>query len=64
MTRDQDKNAKEILEKVGMQVTSRRRPRSASSASWRSRPCKQWAEKEIGKPYVDGLFKAVEATKK
>jgi len=23
-----------------------------------------WAEKEIGKPYVDSLFKAIEATRK
>jgi len=25
---------------------------------------KDWAEKEIGKPYVDSLFKAIDATKK
>ena len=27
-------------------------------------PVKDWAEKEIGKPYVDSLFKAIAATKK
>jgi hypothetical protein len=27
-------------------------------------PVKAWAEKEIGKQYVDDLFKAIEATKK
>ena len=37
MTADQDKNAKQILEKVGMQVYTPRRRRSASSASSRSR---------------------------
>ena len=38
MTSDQDKNAKQILEKVGMQVYTPTAPRSASSASSRSRP--------------------------
>jgi hypothetical protein len=27
-------------------------------------PVKAWAEKEIGKEYVDNLFKAIEATRK
>jgi hypothetical protein len=26
-------------------------------------PVKEWAEKEIGKPYVDSLFKAIAATR-
>lgn len=64
MTSDQDKNAKQILEKVGMQVTV---PTAAQIGEFRKLsqpPVRQWAEKEIGKPYVDALFKAVDATRK
>jgi C4-dicarboxylate-binding protein DctP len=64
MTSDQDKNAKQILEKVGMQVYT---PTAAQVAEFRKLaqpPVKQWAEKEIGKEYVDSLFKAIDATKK
>jgi C4-dicarboxylate-binding protein DctP len=64
MTADQDRNAKQILEKVGMQVTV---PTAAQIAEFRKLsqpPVRDWAEKEIGKPYVDSLFKAVDATKK
>jgi TRAP-type C4-dicarboxylate transport system substrate-binding protein len=64
MTSDQDKNAKQILEKVGMQVTV---PNAAQIGEFRKLsqpPVRDWAEKEIGKPYVDALFKAVDATKK
>jgi TRAP-type transport system periplasmic protein len=64
MTSDQDKNAKQILEKVGMQVYV---PTSAQVAEFRKLaqpPVRQWAEKEIGKDYVDSLFKAIDATKK
>ena len=64
MTSDQDKNAKQILEKVGMQVYT---PTAAQVAEFRKLaqpPVKQWAEKEIGKDYVDNLFKAIDATKK
>jgi C4-dicarboxylate-binding protein DctP len=64
MTSDQDKNAKQILEKVGMQVYV---PTAAQVAEFRKLaqpPVKQWAEKEIGKEYVDSLFKAIDATKK
>jgi C4-dicarboxylate-binding protein DctP len=64
MTSDQDKNAKQILEKVGMQVTV---PNAAQIGEFRKLsqpPVRDWAEKEIGKPYVDALFKAVNATRK
>lgn len=64
MTSDQDKNAKQILEKVGMQVYT---PSAAQIGEFRKLaqpPVKQWAEKEIGKDYVDSLFKAIDATKK
>jgi C4-dicarboxylate-binding protein DctP len=64
MTSDQDKNAKQILEKVGMQVYT---PSAAQIGEFRKLsqpPVKQWAEKEIGKEYVDSLFKAIAATKK
>jgi TRAP-type transport system periplasmic protein len=64
MTSDQDKNAKQILEKVGMQVYT---PTAAQIGEFRKLaqpPVKQWAEKEIGKDYVDSLFKAIDSTKK
>jgi TRAP-type transport system periplasmic protein len=64
MTSDQDKNAKAILEKVGMQVYV---PTAAQVGEFRKLaqpPVRQWAEAEIGKAYVDDLFKAVEATRK
>ena len=63
MTSDQDKNAKAILEKVGMQVHV---PTAAQVGEFRKLaqpPVRQWAEGEIGKAYVDDLFKAVAATK-
>ena len=64
MTSDQDRNARQILEKVGMQVYT---PTAAQIAEFRKLaqpPVKQWAEKEIGKDYVDSLFKAIDATRK
>jgi len=64
MTADQDRNAKAILEKHGMQVYV---PTAAQLAEFRKLaqpPVRQWAETEIGKQYVDDLFKAVEATRK
>lgn len=63
MTADQDKNAKPILEKNGMQVYV---PTAAQLAEFRKLaqpPVKQWAEAEIGKQYVDDLFKAIDTTK-
>lgn len=64
MTSDQDKNAKSILEKVGMQVYV---PTAAQIGEFRrlaQPPVRQWAEAEIGKAYVDDLFKAIDATKR
>jgi C4-dicarboxylate-binding protein DctP len=64
MTADQDRNAKAILEKVGMQVYV---PAAAEVGEFRKLaqpPVRQWAENEIGKGYVDDLFKAIETTKK
>ena len=64
MTSDQDKNAKPILEKLGMQVYV---PTPAQVGEFRKLaqpPVKEWAEKEIGKDYVDNLFKAIEANRK
>ncbi|MEN9417371.1 MAG: putative periplasmic component [Pseudomonadota bacterium] len=64
MTADQDKNAKAILEKVGMQVYV---PTTAQIGEFRrlaQPPVRQWAEAEIGKAYVDDLFKAIDATKR
>ena len=64
MTSDQDKNAKAILEKVGMEVTELSPAEVAEFRKLAQPPVKEWAEKEIGKAYVDSLFKAIEATKK
>jgi C4-dicarboxylate-binding protein DctP len=64
MTADQDKGAKQILEGVGMQVYE---PTAAQIGEFRKLaqpPVRQWAEAEIGKGYVDALFKAVDATRK
>ena len=63
MTSDQDKNAKTILEKLGMQVYV---PTAAQVGEFRrlaQPPVRQWAETEIGKNYVDDLFKAIDATR-
>jgi C4-dicarboxylate-binding protein DctP len=64
MTSDQDKNARSILEKLGMQVYG---PTAAQVGEFRrlaQPPVRQWAEAEIGKAYVDDLFKAIDATKR
>jgi C4-dicarboxylate-binding protein DctP len=64
MTSDQDKNAKEILTKLGMEVTEIGPAELAKFRQLAQPPVKAWAEKEIGKEYVDNLFKAIEATRK
>ena len=64
MTSDQDKNAKEILGKLGMEVTEITPAELAQFRKLAQPPVKAWAEKEIGKEYVDSLFKAIEATRK
>ncbi|MCW5609080.1 MAG: DctP family TRAP transporter solute-binding subunit [Rubrivivax sp.] len=64
MTAEQDRNAKSILEGLGMQVYV---PTAAQVGEFRRMaqpPVRQWAEAEIGKAYVDDLFKAIEATRK
>ncbi len=64
MTADQDKNAKAILEKVGMEVYV---PIAAQIGEFRKLsqpPVRQWAETEIGKQHVDDLFKAIDSTRK
>jgi len=58
MTSDQDKNAKEILEKLGMEVTVLSLAEIDRFRKLAQPPVKAWAEKEIGKQYVDSLFKA------
>lgn len=63
MTADQDKNAKAILEKNGMQVYV---PTAAQIGEFRKLaqpPVRAWAETEIGKAYVDDLFKAIGTTR-
>lgn len=63
MTSEQDKNAKQILEKLGMQVYV---PTAAQVGEFRrlaQPPVRQWAETEIGKNFVDDLFKAIDATR-
>ncbi len=64
MTSDQDKSAKEILTKLGMEVTEISPAELAQFRKLAQPPVKAWAEKEIGKEYVDNLFKAIEATRK
>lgn len=64
MTAEQDKNAKQILTKVGMDVTELTPAQVGEFRKLAQPPVKEWAEKEIGKPYVDSLFQAIAATKK
>ena len=64
MTSDQDKNAKAILEKVGMQVTTLTPAEIGEFRKLAQPPVRAWAEKEIGKNYVDNLFKAIDATRR
>lgn len=64
MTSEQDKNAKAILEKVGMQVTTLSPAEIGEFRKLAQPPVRAWAEKEIGKNYVDNLFKAIDATRR
>jgi TRAP-type transport system periplasmic protein len=64
MTSDQDKNAKEILTKLGMEVTEITPAELGQFRRLAQPPVKAWAEKEIGKEYVDSLFKAIETTRR
>ncbi len=64
MTSDQDKNAKEILGKLGMEVTTLSPAEIDQFRRLAQPPVKAWAEKEIGKQYVESLFKAIQATRR
>ncbi len=64
MTSDQDMHAKEILTKLGMEVTELTPAELARFRTLAQPPVKAWAEKEIGKEYVDDLFKTIEATRR
>jgi C4-dicarboxylate-binding protein DctP len=63
MTSEQDKNAKQILEKLGMQVTTLAPNEVGEFRKLAQPPVRQWAEKEIGKDYVEKLFGAVQKTR-
>jgi len=62
MTAEQDLNAKPILEKVGMEVTELTPAQVAEFRKLAQPPVRAWAEKEIGKQYVQDLFQAIEKT--
>ncbi len=64
MTSEQDKNAKSILEKNGMQVYVPTAEQIAEFRKLAQPPVRQWAETEIGKAYVDDLFKAIDIAAK
>lgn len=64
MTSEQDRNAKPILEKVGMTVTELSPAQIGEFRRLAQPPVREWAEKEIGKAHVDSLFKAIEAVRK
>ena len=63
MTSEQDRNAKAILEKNGMQVTTLTPAQVGEFRKLSQPPVKAWAEKEIGKEHVDKLFSAIGKTK-
>ncbi|HVE50140.1 MAG TPA: DctP family TRAP transporter solute-binding subunit [Casimicrobiaceae bacterium] len=63
MTSEQDKNAKQILEKNGMQVTTLTPAQVGEFRKLAQPPVRQWAEKDIGKDYVDKLFTVINKTK-
>ena len=62
-TADQDKNAKAILEKNGMTVYTPTAQQIAEFRRLAQPPVRTWAEAEIGKTYVEDLFKAIGTTK-
>ena len=63
MTSEQDRNAKPILEKNGMQVTTLTPAQVGEFRKLSQPPVRTWAEKEIGKDYVEKLFGAIAKTK-
>ena len=64
MTAEQDLNAKPILEKVGMQVTELSPAEVGEFRKLAQPPVRAWAESEIGRNYVESLFRAIQATAK
>jgi C4-dicarboxylate-binding protein DctP len=64
MTAEQDLNAKSILEKNGMQVTTLTPAQVGEFRKLSQPPVRQWAEKEIGKDYVQRLFGAIDKAKR
>ncbi|MCD6675173.1 MAG: DctP family TRAP transporter solute-binding subunit [Burkholderiaceae bacterium] len=64
MTAEQDRNAKPILAKLGMEVTELTPAQVGEFRKLSQPPVRAWAEKEIGKEYVDNLFQAIEKTAK
>jgi TRAP-type transport system periplasmic protein len=63
MTSEQDLNAKSILEKNGMQVTTLTPAQIGEFRRLSQPPVKAWAVKEIGSEYVDKLFTAIDKSK-
>lgn len=63
MTADQDRNAKELLTEKGMQVTELTDEQAAAFRSQAQPVVKTWAEQEIGKEWVYGLFNAIQEYK-
>ena len=63
MTAEQDRNAKPILEKNGMQVTTLTPAQVGEFRKLSQPPVRKWAEKEIGNDYVEKLFGAISKTK-
>ncbi|WP_111496244.1 TRAP transporter substrate-binding protein DctP [Marinobacter bohaiensis] len=63
MTSDQDRNAKELLTEKGMQVTELTDDQEAAFRERAQPTVKAWAEDEIGKEWVDGLFNAIQVYK-
>jgi C4-dicarboxylate-binding protein DctP len=64
MTSAQDKDAKQILEKHGMQVTVLTPAQTGEFRKLAQPPVKAWVEKDIGQEYVDKLFTAINQTER
>ena len=64
MTSDQDLNAKEILTKLGMQVTELTPKQVEAFRNLAQPPVKAYVESQVGKELVAELFKAIEANRK
>ncbi|PPC74059.1 C4-dicarboxylate ABC transporter substrate-binding protein [Pokkaliibacter plantistimulans] len=59
MTSNQDLNAKQILTDKGMQVTELTPEQIEAFRQAAQPPVKAWAEQELGKDWVDGVFSAI-----